>query len=244
MNRFVWSRLVCGFMMLTMLVSLHSNAAKKKQHSIYIKGFGWSVMGDFGQNQKYATYNPYASFGDTTFEKVRRATGYSVLSMGLDNHFILHQFGRDRSVSLNIYPVIGFGLTRSRILNITLPVFINFNSGAVSTYGTKKNIGYNIGIGAEYFKAGLIGISENYRIYDFEDCQYIGYSKKLTNIIHPAINFGARFFTKGGHAQELNLKYGMWATDTYDKYNELPVSEQKSSYNYWCRLSYIHYIRF
>jgi len=84
--------LVGSFMILTVFVSMNVNATKKKQNTSYIKGFGWSVMGDFGQNQKYAAYNiryPYSSSSDTLYEKVRRATGYSVLSFGLNNHFIL-----------------------------------------------------------------------------------------------------------------------------------------------------------
>lgn len=238
----------CLFIVALLLrdVNMVSASPAKSSSSKYIKGFGWGIASDGRQTAPYASYSQMFFVTHDTFRFVekRRAFGFSFIHVDLDNHFLIRQFNDDKSLSLNFHPSIGLGFTRSRILNVTLPFFLNYNIGAVATYQSRKSTGLTVGIGAEYIKAGLISIKDNYSLYDFEEYENKGFHSILTNIIQPAVNLGLRYLTRGSHAQELNFKFGLRPTKIYDEYNGLPTGAKTHFTAFWFRLSMVHYINY
>lgn len=157
---------------LLIIMSVFSVLAKDKKKDThkkgkYIKGFGWSLLSEVGTVKPYALYVGTALPYDTNYVKTTRRVGFSFLVLGWDNHFLLKQYGSEKSISLNFYPSIGFGAIEDRFLNVTLPLMICLNKGNVSTYSSKKDIGLTFGLGAEFIKAGLFKVSkDNYSELD------------------------------------------------------------------------------
>ncbi len=207
-----------------------------KKSSPYIKGFGWGLLGDLGTAKPYAEYNSYSS--DTNFIKVHRPFAISILYFGWNSHFILKEISNEKSLSINFYPTVGLGGTVNKFLNLTFPLMLCYNAGNVSTYSSKKSTGFTFGLGAEFIKAGIITTK------DESEYSEIGFASKVTSILEPCANIGLRYFTSGGHAQELNIKFGMRSDKVYDKLNKMPVDEKKTYTDFWFRFSWVHYIRY
>lgn len=233
----------------TTYVDAKSKSKKKdKKDSRYIKGIGWGMFADFGRFGNFAnyttqnTYNGSTYVNDTIFEKIGKPFGMSIIYFGLDNHFTLKEFNKEKSLSLNVYPTIGLGFSLNRFLNLTVPVMLCYNVGAVSTYKSKRDGGVSLGIGAEYINPGVFKISET-DIWSEGD-ERMGYKKSASAFIQPCASIGLRYYTRGDHAQELNLKFGYHSEKPYDMYKEMPASENKSNGSFWFRLSMVNYIRY
>jgi len=213
---------------------------KKDTHKkgIYIKGFGWGVLAEAGTVRPYAQYNAYLSY-DTAYQTNSRRVGFSFLYVGWNNHFLLKQFGNEKSISLNFYPTIGLGAIENRFLNVSLPLMICLNKGNVSTYSSKKDGGITFGVGAEFIKAGLIKTKDD--IYLEQE----GFRPKVLSLIQPCANLGLRYFTHADHAQEINLKFGLRRDKVFDDiYHKMPSTSKSTYTDFWFRLTMVHYIRY
>lgn len=233
------------FFALALTLHADDKKDKKKENSgIYIKGFGWGCFGDFGSVAKYAAYNydEYSSNNDTTFLQVKKPFPISFLYFGFNNHFLIKKMGREKSISINFYPSIGLNAIRNRFMSLTLPLMVCFNTGNVSTFESKKDIGFTVGAGVEYINAGLIKITEDESLWDIDFKTSRGFEGAKRSFIQPCVNLGLRYFTKSDHAQELNIKYGMHNADVYDMYKKMPLTEKRRASNFWFRLSFVHYI--
>lgn len=239
----------CLLTLQTSYVDAKSKSKKKdKKESRYIKGFGWGILADFGRFGNFANYstqnvyNGSTYVNDTVYEDMARPFGMSIIYFGLNNHFILKEFSKEKSLSLNVYPTVGLGFSTNRFLNLTVPLMLCYNVGCVSTYKSKKDGGVTLGLGAEYINPGVFKISEN----DFwnEGSERIGMKRTGSAFIQPCASIGLRYYTRGDHAQELNIKFGYHNEKPYDKFKELPAAENKSNGSFWFRLSMVNYIRY
>ncbi|HOZ51920.1 MAG TPA: hypothetical protein PLU17_08695 [Chitinophagaceae bacterium] len=233
------------FFSLNALLILNLDAKdKEKKIDWYIKGFSWGVLGDFGTGKPYTQYNDSYNNLDTTFQGIRKPFGISFIYLGFNNHVILKEFSTEKSLSLNFAPTFGIGATRSRFLNISMPLMLCYNSGNISTYNSKRDFGITVGLGAEFIKAGLVKLTdEDEDIFDYSG-GLVGYDKRIHNIIQPCMNLGLRYFTKGSHAQEINFKFGMRSDKVYDIYDKAPLGNNNTSLNFWARIMMVHYIRY
>ena len=214
-----------------------SKKGKKERSDFYIKGFGWGAFGEIGTMTRYAQYTDNYGSGDIEFEEVKRPVSVSLIYVGLNNHFLLKKIGNEKSVSLNFYPTIGMSMVKDRILNLTLPFMVCYNVGNVSTYKSKRNTGVTLGLGAEYIQPGMISFFND----SWSEWVRASFSPKY--IIQPCAAIGLRYFTKGDHALEVNLKYGMnRSSKVYDIYGQMPAGMNVPSTNHWFRLSFVHYI--
>ena len=149
--------------------------------------------------------------------------------------------GKEKSLSINFYPKFGFTHSLGYFGTICFPVGINYNIGNVSTYAARKESGITMGIGVEYIRQGIVKVTTE---TDFSGETHLGFDQSLRRIIQPYVSLGVRYFTRGSHAQELNVKYGTLPTSTYDKYGKMPAAENKTGTSFWFSLSLIAYIRY
>jgi hypothetical protein len=238
-----------GFLIIALLfVSAVAQAkpSKKSSHKggKYIKGIGFSILSDFGAGRYYADYTQaYLGSGPVdTFSGRRNHVTANILSVGLNNHFILKEMGKEKSVSINFYPKFGFTHSLGYFGTLCIPVGINYNMGNVSTYAARKESGLTLGLGIEYIRQGLLKVAKFEK--DLNGEPHDGYDKRLRNIIQPYATLGVRYFTRGSHAQEVNVKYGTLPASTYDKLGKMPAAENKTGSTFWFSFSMISYIRY
>lgn len=228
------------FLMSFSTMNAISKDKKKDWHKkgFYIKGFGWGALAEGGTVRPYSQYRTYVGY-DTTFEINSRRVGFSFLYIGWNSHFLLKQFGKEKSISLNFYPTIGLGAIENRFLNVSLPLMLCLNKGNVSTYSSKKDGGITFGLGAEFIRAGLFKVVEN------EQTELNGFRSKILNIVQPCANIGLRYFTHADHAQEINVKFGLRRDRVYDEiYHKRPLLSKSIYTDFWFRLTMVHYIRY
>ena len=244
--------------LLSILYFQNAQAQDKEEGTRYIKGWSLSVLTDVGILQEYAlgkvtedydiNYDPIY---DTTYAQHQRAKVISIATVGFNNHYILKKINEDQSLSLNVFPTLGFSVMLSKglgevlmekIFNLTVPVFLNYNIGNVATFDTKKEKGFTVGVGGEFVIPGLIPISESadQDAWLFEEG--VGRDDFPTKpYLQPSVNLGYRYFNKNEAACEFNLRYSFRTMDNYDKYNLAPAGNEKTL-TQWFKLSYIRYI--
>ena len=232
------------FLAVMVLAVMNFQAAKaetkktKKKTSHFITGFGWGCMSEWGKLASYASYSINST--DTTYEKRAQPVSAGLFHMGLNSHYLLKEFNKEHSLSISAFPTLGFSIVKSRIFDLTVPLFINYNIGNVSTYNSKKDMGFTAGIGVEWIHTGFVNLGGQDDA--FADYKEYGFYKKTLNIIQPCIDLGLRYFTRGGNAQELNLKFGMKSAKPLDIMNAMPSTDAGATTSFWVRLSLVHYI--
>ncbi len=241
MNYNLKAIIICA---LLALVATNLKAQDEKSKFEYMKGISIMSLGDVALLGKHVKYNTgYNNSGDmdTLFKKVKTPVLISFLTIGFNNQFVVKKFGDDKSLSVNVFPTVALSFTVRRAVSFTLPVFLQFNSGNVSTFDTKKETGFTVGVGAEYVNVGLVnlaGTAEDDFLFD-DNLGVQGY--EAISYIQPAANIGYRFFNKNEIARELNFRYSFKTIDTYAAFGQLPAGET-SALSQWFRLSYIRYI--
>lgn len=179
-----------------------------------------------------------------TFTAVTRPFTFNFLTLGFCNHFIVKEISSEKSVSINFHPRVGFGVTANRFLNLQFPMALQYNLGNVSTFNSKKDMGFTVGLGVEYMRLGLIGLGVDAQEFSLSNKNFYGYQKNFGNLVQPFVNLGMRYFTKGSHAQEVNVKFGRGGGKINDYYKRVPASVDKKTNSYWFELSTIFYIRY
>jgi hypothetical protein len=218
----------------------HAKDSKKnRKGNWYIKGIGFSALTDFGGSRCYAEYQQGYS-GALSFLKLRRLSSVNLIGLGVNYHFILKEMGKEKSISLNFHPRLGFGLSNAYLGSFYLPVGVNYNMGNVSTYSSRQDQGFTFGLGLEYIRLGLLQLHKK----DFNQVVGIGYDNRLRNIIQPYATLGIRYISKNDIAQEINIKFGLRPSSIYAKYVAIPASEKKTSTSYWFTLSRIYYLTY
>lgn len=170
-----------------------------------------------------APYSHYISappvsvpFMDTTqsfSEDVFKSYQYKAINLLTFTYSIRYNIFRiddDRSLSLNV--PVSLGLTSVRcndgsrgFLSLSVPLMLEFNSGAASNFSTLKWTGWMFGAGADFNVFPLIS-NEKYAYFDQFDARKI--VQPSHSWIQPSVEFAYRWINTDQNTRELNLKMG------------------------------------
>ncbi len=168
-------------------------------------GYGLSIYTDF------AFLSPTEDLG---FES-SNSFGVSILSLSAEMKYNLHEFNSETALSIAASPRIGamqfndfegFG-------NFSIPVYAQMDFGNLSTFDSKKDVGFGIGVGYQYDAFNL-------------------FSGEGFSVGSLALRGGVRYFNRNNKAREVAIKYALPATTeltatgydpiTFESY-EIPV---------------------
>jgi hypothetical protein len=123
--------------------------------------------------------------------------------IGYNGRYILKELNNEASIGLDASPSLGLTLTPNGIGTLEVPILLSYNSGAASTYSSKKDNGIGIGVGVHLIKNGIIkssifdgGVSTNQKTID------------RSFFIQPAATITYRYFNSNENAREWSLKLG------------------------------------
>ena len=173
------------------LLSLHfSSSFSQTFKDRYYQSLGWTVLLD-----GYLLPTYYTSENSTS-----DAGGYSLVTGIYKARVNVYDFNDNTSLDVHLIPAIGLGLTETEEGEIwfgcfSLPLMGAINFGNVSTYTTKQNHGFGLGVGMEYFNGGLIVTNQSS-------------GSRKTSVFQPALDLSYRYWSKKNKAKELSLFVG------------------------------------
>ena len=190
---FKLTRLVWVLLFLLFFTGSHKAFSQK-----FFIGYGMSVYTDLMFLEETADYP-----GSTSPESTVKG---SILTGSLEMKFNLVEFGPEAALSLSAGPSLGTMLFDNGedfgIGNLKLPVYLQFDYGTLSTYGSVNHIGFGLGIGYEYNKFNLVGEP------------FIPAYGTLS------ARAGFRFYNKYKEAREIAFKFGFPKTTTSERHIE------------------------
>ena len=180
-------KLLFAFIFLASFTTLNAQSLKDR----IIIGHGFSVYTDFFDGPDGIRKYEYS--GEELQTNVSKTViGASIVTYTLNSRFILAEISKNNSVSLDLPVSLGLSFYGDGVGSLMVPAMISFNHGNVSGYSSDKDKGVVIGVGAQYVKGALAGLS----------------SELKSSWIEPCMNIGYRYWNKRNKAKELNLKIG------------------------------------
>jgi hypothetical protein len=168
-----------GFLGLFLCLSNSAHAQK------FFIGYGLSIYTD------YAFVSPVEAVEDES----SNTFGASFLSVSAEMKYNVHEFNSETALSIAASPRLGtmtfnnfdgFG-------NLSIPVYAQIDFGNLSTFDSKKDIGFGLGVGYQF---------DTYNLFSGE-----GFS-----VSSLALRGGFRYFNRNNKAREIALKYALPST--------------------------------
>ncbi|MEP7128012.1 MAG: hypothetical protein ABI729_04050, partial [Chitinophagales bacterium] len=105
---------------------------------------------------------PSFSDVDVNVNTVDKVTGFALFTYIYEPRLNIFELNENTSIDIHAIPALGLTYSTnnntSYIGSFSLPVLAGINFGNVSTYTTRKNVGFGMGIGVEYFNGGLFRV--------------------------------------------------------------------------------------
>lgn len=144
------------------------------------------------------TYNSVTGLYDTTSYTYAQTVLFGLGSVQYKYRRNIKEFSSNTALAFSINPSFGVHFTgdqrKEGALSIVVPVMIELETGAGSTYNSEKNSGAFIGLGGEYIRGPLIKSKE-----------FVGRS----GWFEPVVCGGIRYWSRGNTLREINVKLGM-----------------------------------
>ncbi len=125
--------------------------------------------------------------------------GISLLSISAEMKYNIHEFNSETALSIAASPRIGmmtFGDFEG-FGNFSIPIYAQIDFGNLSTYDSKKNSGFGLGVGYQFDRYNLFGGE--------------GFSAGSL-----ALRGGYRYFNRNNKAREIAIKYALPTTVEID----------------------------
>ena len=157
----------------------------------FYQSTGWSAFLDYFKMPTFLEDNSYAA----------NPAGLSMVTYFYKPRVNLYDFNENTSIDLHAIPALGLSYASTNggeawLGSISLPVMAGFNFGNISTYDTKQNHGFGIGVGMEYFNGGLFIVNKSTS------------ASRVTGVFQPAMELCYRYWSKSNKAKELSLFAG------------------------------------
>jgi len=186
--------------------SVYSQENKNDKSSKVFHAFGYAFLVDYVSSPVKAV--PYQSYDYNTNQPVEshsflKTDGINLASCIYRFRYNLFEPSPENAVSLSLTPAVGFGLViptgggggEGGFFTFNLPLMLNYEHGAGSTYKSSFEHGVFLGAGIEYFRAPVISVEK-------QD------EKPITDFIMPTVATGFRYWTRNNRLMEVNLKFG------------------------------------
>ena len=145
---------------------------------------------------------------DTTIYRYGRPVSYSFLSLIYTLRLNIYEFSVNNTIGINASPSFGLSVSDYGYLSFNLPIYLTYNFGAGSIYGSEKNKGVYFGLGYEFTRINIITT----------DKYTIGFASSFEDVVpqnswhQPILITGYRWLSKKDKLWEVSFKYG-WSSD-------------------------------
>lgn len=180
------------------------------------------------------------SFSDAAFygNQADQVSGLSIITYLYEPRLNIIDLNENTSIDVHAIPALGFSLNtqgNSHYLgSFSLPLLAGINFGNISTYETRKDVGFGIAFGYEYFNGGLIMI----------DGEKTPNSK--VSVLQPAAQFAVRYWSRSNKAKEISLFFGLGSKNAanldYSDPLSPPIGVASGSYHF--RISWATYLNY
>lgn len=125
------------------------------------------------------------------------STEFAIMSVSAEVKVNVIEFNTDMCISLATAPNFGLSFGNNDMDefyfgNVKVPLWVQFDYGAISTFESMKDYGFGIGFGFEYNNLGILGEASDL------------YSGFMT----PSVRASFRYITRNASAREIAIKYG------------------------------------
>lgn len=204
--------------------------------------FGVSAYTDFlsGNTTCVPVYDSIHEFKSGYFEP-HHYSGFNLFTFTYSIRYNLYRINDDHSLALNMPLALGLNSMvcddGSRgFLSLSVPMMLEFNSGAASNFSTLKWKGWMVGIGAELNVFPLIS-SEQYAYLDASLSHQT--VKAGHEWIQPAAEVAYRWINTNQDAREINLKIGYGVPENVTEVDKISRFQPFSA-----KLTYLFYINY
>ncbi|MGD0712192.1 MAG: hypothetical protein ABR968_13545 [Bacteroidales bacterium] len=219
--------------------SQEDSKTKPKSSKIF-QAMGYTVLADFVSSPVKVYPNSIYDDNTSTYIPTNSFIKTDAINLGSCMYRFRYNFyepSQESAFSFSLTPSFGFGLVvpeksgdAAGFCTFNMPLLINYEIAAGSTYKSTKEHGFFFGAGIEYYKSPLI---------------FVGWTgeKPISSFILPVASAGFRFWTKTNRMAEINLKFGkgpkVKLPDVYDK-TSLPGT--LSAYEF--RVAYVRFLKY
>jgi hypothetical protein len=180
----------------------------------------------------YRVYNPitnnYDYYIDTCISGLIVDGGVNLFFAGIGARYNITELNNNSSIGINAHPNLNLFVGSTVTFDLNVPLFLSYNSGNVATYKSKKDNGWNVGLGwnSTLILSDLAGI----------DRDQVNIYKRKTYIGEPIFKFGYTFYNTNDIPREWSLIVGTNTVNNLDPYKKSGTKQQildpaSNSYN-------------
>ncbi|MFO7868230.1 MAG: hypothetical protein R6U95_02905 [Bacteroidales bacterium] len=205
----------------------------------FFSSVGMSLVTDFHiSSSDLQTKTPeYGEEYVTSYQHMQ----FNFVSFHFGQRVNLIPISSDMSVSLQVKPKIAYGVAYEVFdggswynFEFQAPIFLEYNYGIVSQYGSKKNVGFVVGAGVAYTMSPMYGYSVSADNVTLEE-----YKKSWLTVVG---ELGFRYINKKNIVKEIFFTYGM-GKDAKEFIN-FDGELQKEKQPFSCQLSFSRIINY
>ena len=217
-----------------------SQENEKTKSTKVFHAIGYTVLADFVSSP--VKIIPFSRFDENTSTYVDshsflKTEGINLGTFMYRFRYNIKEFSQESALSLSVNPSVCLELFVPEKLTddvglfvFNLPLLLNYEHGAGSTYKSSAEKGFVIGAGIEYFKAPILFVEQPDNM-------------PITSFIIPVASAGFRYWTKNNRLAEINLKFGKGAKVKLPEiYEAETLPRSLSAYSF--RLSYILFLNY
>ncbi len=167
---------------------------------------GTTYFTDYYASPLVAYERSFFSGDETQYET---PWGFSIMTFAYKYRFNIVELSDNIAFSTSINPALAVTASSVGMGSINVPLQLNMEFGAGSTYNTTANMGGYLGAGLEWNKVGLV----NYDLFDAGDIPHD--AEFQTMWMQPVISAGIRYWSASNVLKEIELKYGWAAQQEY-----------------------------
>ena len=233
------------------LISLH-NSLKAQTDSLagssysddprWYFSFGISAYSDYmsGKPTQVPVYDSAHEYTSGYFAP-HQYSNFNLFTFTYSIRYNIYRINDDHSISLNIPIALGLNSVLcddgSRgYLSLSVPLMLEFNSGAASNFSTLKWKGWMVGAGAEFNIFPLISKEQ----YTYRDASSnLQTAKADHKWIQPAVEVAYRWINTDQNTREVNLKVGYGFSEQVTEVDKVSTYQPLTA-----KLTYVFFINY
>lgn len=217
--------------------SVLSQETQESKSTKVFHAVGYTILADYVSSPlKVIPMTVHTNAGDIESHTFMKSDAINLMTYMYRFRYNFSEPSAESAFSFSINPSLSFGLVipnkgdNGGFFTFNVPLLLNYEHGAGSTYNSTLNHGFTIGAGIEFYKSPLFFIEKTGEI-------------PITAFIMPTVSAGYRHWTRSNHLAEFNFKIGKGSKvklpEIYEE-EELPGS--LSAYEF--RFSIIRFLNY